>query len=424
MESRITTSSTTPGDICGPKSDSRNDDINDPLRFGLGLEPVDNDGLKPSVGTDSSSTTVVEGVEGVEESREVDCGQKAAGNDNDIVFDNDNDNDDDDHDDIEAYASRDTTAEVDAGGDPVDDSNDGNHSEGTDAQEETADSLASPRYMKIVIGVILLIVILFVIFDSVFGMNYVRQANTAFLEWVRENPGPGVIAFIFVYFIAALICIPAALLTLGAGFVFSASNDGSLMVGVSLGVIAVFVGSTASSVAAFLLARYLLYDRVRRLSEKYSIFEALDIALSEKGFRIMCLLRLSPITPFVFLNYIAGVTTVKFASYMLSIFCILPGTVMYVFLGASAGSLTEKSDNRTVTIIVVTLGVVFGGLAIYLTSYYSRQELNKEVDLVRSRLYNRTTSRRNRHRYRRRVLRQQRSRYRRRIDRKRAGRST
>jgi uncharacterized membrane protein YdjX (TVP38/TMEM64 family) len=407
MESRIPTSSTSPDDIGGPKSNSQNDDMNEPLRFGLGLEPADNDGLRPSFGTDSSSTTVIESVE---DSRGVDCGQKDDGNDND--------------DDVETCIARNTTAEPDLGGDPVDDSNDGNDSEGTDVEEETTESLASPRYMKIVMGVILLMIVLFVLFDAVFGMNYVRQANTVFLEWIRENPGPGVIAFMFVYFIAALICVPAALLTLGAGFVFSASNDGSLVVGVFLGVLAVFVGSTASSVGAFLLARYLLYDRVRRLSEKYSIFEALDIALSEKGFRIMCLLRLSPITPFVFLNYIAGVTTVKLSSYMLSIFCILPGTIMYVFLGASAGSLTDKSGNTTITIIVVTLGVVFGGLAIYLTSHYSRKELNKEVDLVRSRLYNRTTSRRNRQRYRRRILRQQRSRYRRRIDRKREGRST
>jgi len=405
-------------DIGGPTSNSMNDTINEPRQVGLlGLESADNDdGLKLYFGTDSSSVTVVEGVV---ESRELDSEEKDDSNDNDIE--------------TSTLTARDLNTGNESDGDPVDDLDDdldgdtnGIDSEETGFEEETVttDSLASPRYLKIVVGILLLIIVFFVVIDAIFGKMYVRQAITIFLEWIRKNPGAGVIAFIVVYFIATLICVPGALLTFGAGYVFSTSNDGSLVVGVSLGTLAVFVGASASSVVAFLLARYLFYDRVRRLSQKYCIFEALDIALSEKGLRIMCLLRLSPITPFVLLNYIAGVTTVKLSSYAQSIVCIVPGTILYVFLGASAGSLTDKSENKTVTIIAVTLGVIFGVLAIGLTSHYSRKELNKEVDLVRSRLYNRTTSRRNRQRYRRNSSRRQRSRYRRRIDQKRAGRST
>jgi len=294
----------------------------------------------------------------------------------------------------------------------------------TGIQEETSESLVSPSYVKIVVGVFLLMIILFAIIDSVFGKMYIRQAITIFLEWVSENPGAGMAGYIVVYFFATLICVPGALLTLGAGFVFSAANGGSLVHGVTLGTLAVFVGSSTSSVVAFLLARYLLYDRVRRLSLRYSIFEALDIALSEKGLRIMCLLRLSPITPFVLLNYIAGVTTVTLKNYALSISCMVPGMVLYAFLGASAGSLTDKAENRTVTTVAVVLGVVFGGLAIGLTSHYARSELNKEVDIVRARLYSRTTSRRNRQRLRRNSLRRKRSKYRRILDRKRLKRGT
>jgi uncharacterized membrane protein YdjX (TVP38/TMEM64 family) len=243
-------------------------------------------------------------------------------------------------------------------------------------------------YRKMIIGTILLIIICFVIFDLTFGQKYIRHGITIFLEWIKENPGEGVIAFIFVYFIATVLCVPGALLTLGSGFVFSASFDGSIFWGVVLGTVAVFIGAFASATVAFLLGRYLFHDSVRRLSAKYTLFEALDIALAEKGLRIMCLLRLSPITPFVVLNYIAGVSTVRFGSYCLSNFAILPGTVFYVFLGASAGSLTDSvnnnndndnNDNKAVTITVVVLGVIFGILAIVLTSYYAKRELNKMV---------------------------------------------
>jgi uncharacterized membrane protein YdjX (TVP38/TMEM64 family) len=246
-------------------------------------------------------------------------------------------------------------------------------------------------YRKIIIGTILLIIICFVIIDSTFGQKYIRHGITLFLEWVKENPGEGVIAFIFVYFIATVLCVPGALLTLGSGFVFSVSLDGSIFWGVVLGTIAVFIGAFASAIVAFLLGRYLFHDSVRRLSAKYTLFEALDIALAEKGLRIMCLLRLSPITPFVVLNYIAGVSTVRFGSYCLANFAILPGTIFYVFLGASAGCVLTDSmhnnndndnnnnDNKAVTITVIVLGVTFGIFAIALTSYYAKSELNKMV---------------------------------------------
>merc|ERR1712176_636893 len=137
-----------------------------------------------------------------------------------------------------------------------------------------------------------------------------------------------------------------------------------------------------------------------RLTEKFTIFKALDNALMDKGLRIMVLLRLSPIVPFNVLNYIAGVTGVQLWHYVVACVAMLPGTILYVFLGASAGSLTaisgamdgeddereddgemeDPTDNKVVTISVVVVGVVFGILAIGVTSYYAKQELNKVLE--------------------------------------------
>lgn len=317
----------------------------------------------------------------------------------------------------------------DAMGDAIGDSAEEEEVSASDNDNDVATVFAF--YRKLTIGLIFLAVVLFAIIDSVFGKKHIRAAITSFLEWNQDHPYEGMAAFVAIYFVATLICVPGALLTVGAGFVFSASFDGSLVAGVCLGTLAVFAGAFTSSIVAFLLARYLLYDRVRRFSKRQSVFVALDAALAQKGFRIMCLLRLCPIMPFVLLNYIAGVTTVRLSSYVLANFCQLPGTVLYVFLGASAGSLAAedgpsggggKTKNKTVTITVVTLGVVFGLLAIGVTSYYARQELNKEVDsyFARSRQYQRTTSlRRQQQRmgYKRNLQRRQRSRYRRSIDR-------
>lgn len=103
-------------------------------------------------------------------------------------------------------------------------------------------------------------------------------------------------------------------------------------------------------------------------------------ALEEKGFRIMVLLRLSPIIPFNVVNYLAGVSAISLANYCMALVGILPGTILYVFLGASAAGLADSAnsgDNMTVTIIVVVVGAVFGIFAIALTSYYAKKELNR-----------------------------------------------
>jgi uncharacterized membrane protein YdjX (TVP38/TMEM64 family) len=183
-----------------------------------------------------------------------------------------------------------------------------------------------------------------------------------------------------VYFVATVLFIPASILTLGAGFVFAAAFG--LGGGIILGTISVFVGASLGAIAAFLLGRYLLRDCVQRLTKKYTIFEALDAALEQNGFKIFLLLRLSPIIPFNVINYIGGVSAVSFRDYALALFGILPGTILYIFLGASAGSLTDSSssgDSFTVTIIVVVIGAVFGITAIWLSARFARKELNRIV---------------------------------------------
>ncbi|KAL3937440.1 MAG: hypothetical protein SGBAC_007451 [Bacillariaceae sp.] len=232
-------------------------------------------------------------------------------------------------------------------------------------------------YKKLFFAIIIVAFIGYVIADSL-TTKHVQTAVEDFLAWIEDNPIVGIFAFIGVYFVATILFIPGSILTLGAGFVFA--NAFGLGLGVALGTLAVFVGASAGACAAFLIGRYLLRDWVSTLAKKYAIFEALDIAFEEKGLRIMTLLRLSPLIPWNAINYIAGVTSLKFYEYVIALIAILPGTALYVFLGASAGSLADSAssgDNSTVTIIVVVVGVIFGIAAVGVTSYYAKKELNR-----------------------------------------------
>jgi uncharacterized membrane protein YdjX (TVP38/TMEM64 family) len=250
--------------------------------------------------------------------------------------------------------------------------------ESQDVASSPSRRLNSAAIQRIIVGLVLVGVIIFVIVDSLTN-GYVRSGFETFLTWIESNPTAGVFAFMGVYFVATVLFLPGSILTLGSGFVFA--NAFGLGFGVVLATVAVFFGAFAGAVAAFLIGRYLLREWVQTLTKKYPLFEAIDLALEDKGFRIMALLRLSPIIPFNALNYIAGVTAVSLLHYTLSFLAILPGTILYVFLGATAGSLTESATSgsgaNTTQIVTIAVGVTFGLLGVGFTTYYAKQELRK-----------------------------------------------
>ena len=77
---------------------------------------------------------------------------------------------------------------------------------------------------------------------------------------------------------------------MGAGFVFGMALKG-LGAGVLVGTLSVVIGASIGAIISFLLGRYLLLDQVMKLSKKYAIFEALNVALETNGLKIFILLR-------------------------------------------------------------------------------------------------------------------------------------
>ena len=64
---------------------------------------------------------------------------------------------------------------------------------------------------------------------------------------------------------------------------------------------------------------------------------ALDRAVASEGFKIILLLRLSPIFPFALSNYFYGLTAVEFGPYLAAtLLGFAPGTFLYVYSGEVA----------------------------------------------------------------------------------------
>jgi len=145
------------------------------------------------------------------------------------------------------------------------------------------------------------------------------------------------VIFMAVYVLSTVLLIPGSVLTLGAGAVF----------GLGWGLVWVTLGANLGAHAAFLVGRHFARDWVARRIAGHAGFNAIDQAVAKEGWKIVVLTRLSPAFPFTFLNYAFGLTRVAFRHYALATFFgMMPGTVLYVYLGALAQA-GIKSEGRT-----------------------------------------------------------------------------
>ncbi len=158
------------------------------------------------------------------------------------------------------------------------------------------------------------------------------------LSWIDSLGSLGAIAFIVLYILATVALIPGSIFTLGAGVVF----------GVVFGSLYVFIGATLGAIAAFLVGRYLARGWVSQKIVGNSKFRAIDQAVGKEGFKIVLLTRLSPIFPFILLNYAYGITSVSLKDYAIASVGMIPGTIMYVYLGSLVGNLATLG-NKTPT---------------------------------------------------------------------------
>jgi uncharacterized membrane protein YdjX (TVP38/TMEM64 family) len=150
----------------------------------------------------------------------------------------------------------------------------------------------------------------------------------AFAEWVESLGSLGAAVFILGYAIATVALVPGSLLTLAGGAIF----------GVAEGTVIVFIGASLGAILAFLVARYVARAAIERKLAG-SRFAVLDRAIEQEGRKIVFLLRLSPLFPFVFLNYALGLTRVRLLDYALACLGMLPGTLLYVYYGKVIGDV-------------------------------------------------------------------------------------
>ncbi|KAL4515816.1 hypothetical protein Ndes2526A_g00520 [Nannochloris sp. 'desiccata'] len=154
--------------------------------------------------------------------------------------------------------------------------------------------------------------------------DQIKSFLDLFIQLVDDWGPLGYVAYIGVYALLELFAVPAIPLTMTAGVIF----------GVGAGTAVVSVAATMAATGAFLIARYIARDKIAAWAEKNPKFAAIDRAIGKDGFRVVALLRLSPLLPLAASNYLYGLTSVDLGSYVLASWVgMLPGTLAYVAAG-------------------------------------------------------------------------------------------
>lgn len=217
---------------------------------------------------------------------------------------------------------------------------------GTEAAEAPA---RRPPLAKIAVGAVALVAV--VLLGRELG-GYVPR----FAAWVEGLGVWGPLVFVVGYAAAVVGFVPGSVLTLAAGAIF----------GLAEGTAYVFLAASLGATVAFLVSRYFARAAIERRIEGDARFAAIDRAVGEQGRRIVFLLRLSPVFPFNLLNYALGLTQVRLADYVVACLGMLPGTILYVYLGKVAGDVAavaggagaERSTAENVLLAVGLLATV------------------------------------------------------------------
>ena len=195
-----------------------------------------------------------------------------------------------------------------------------------------------------------------------------RDWSLQFQEWLDGmNLLQAMLVFIAIYVAASVLMLPGGwVFPIAAGVVF----------GMKWGLPVTLVGATLAAVIPFFIARYVIHERVERRAKKHPAFKSVDDAVRKEPWKVVALLRMSPILPSPAKSYFLGLTCVDAITYAwASLLGQLPGLLLKVYLGA-AGRDAFSGETSTVKWAIVGAGIAATIAVAVVTSRFAKRRLN------------------------------------------------
>jgi uncharacterized membrane protein YdjX (TVP38/TMEM64 family) len=190
----------------------------------------------------------------------------------------------------------------------------------------------------------------------------------------------GIFLYTAVYTVLVIIFIPTTFLTYGGALAFTKAVGP--VYSFFLTTFLVVLSNQLGGIVAFVLGRFFMRRWIRRkLTRRVKLFRAIDMGLKHNGFKLVFLMRMTPIMPYNVMNYMMGVTSLTMSDFNLGCLGMFPLTAINVYIGVQLDNLNDILKG-TYNLgpwqpVLITLGGVMVTLITSMLVSFSNDELQK-----------------------------------------------
>ncbi|KAK3821943.1 MAG: snare associated Golgi protein-domain-containing protein [Linnemannia gamsii] len=192
------------------------------------------------------------------------------------------------------------------------------------------------------------------------------------LHYIDDHRSVGAVLFVVFYTIACWLFLPGSLFTIGAGFLFKP---------MPFALAIVVLGDILGAIGSFLFGRYIFYDWVKDLMSKHPKFTALDEVIKDDGWKIVVMLRLTPI-PFNLITYFFSITSISLSTLTWATAVgVFPGSCLGIWIGSLLKGLSgiDNPELEKKNMVILIMNGVFIVCSILTLSMFGKRSLRKAL---------------------------------------------
>ncbi|CAB4438525.1 unnamed protein product [Rhizophagus irregularis] len=217
----------------------------------------------------------------------------------------------------------------------------------------------------LLVAFIVLIVVLLIVFRI---QDHIKD----YLELIEKHKKYGILIYLAIYTICVWLFLPGSIISIAAGFLFKPA--------ILAGAI-IIIGDILGAFGTFIFGRYIFSDWVKTQIEKRPMFTALNSVIADEGWKIVVMLRLTPI-PFNLISYFFSVSSIDLFPFLwATVLGVLPGTFNAVWIGSLVKnlSLIDKPKLENKDIVIITMNIIFVTCCVIALSILGKRSLRKAM---------------------------------------------
>lgn len=154
-----------------------------------------------------------------------------------------------------------------------------------------------------------------------------------FFFWFENHFYYGMALYVIIFVAMTIFFLPTTFLNLGGALIFTKFKGPTA--GFFITFVLIIFCSVLGGVIGFIIGRFFIRDWIRKhLTRRIKLFRAIDLGLKHNGFKMVLLMRMTPIMPHNLFPYIMSVTSLRIKDFVTgSIVGMAPNTCIYVYIG-------------------------------------------------------------------------------------------